>query len=80
MSLESKDATCVGFLCERANSHGTRDFAGNMDLQAPFRNAKDKHLSHKGQFLTTDSPILKNCSLKHMIKAVSAFLAKFGSL
>ena len=39
MSLESKDATCVGFLCERANSHGTRDFAGDTDLQAPFRNA-----------------------------------------
>ena len=39
MSLESKDATCVGSLCERANSHGTRDFAGDTDLQAPFRNA-----------------------------------------
>ena len=39
MSLESKDATCVGSLCERANSHGTRDFAGDADLQAPFRNA-----------------------------------------
>ena len=38
MSLESKDATCVGSLCERANSHGTRDFAGDTDLQAPFRN------------------------------------------
>ena len=37
MSLESKDATCVGSLCERANSHGTRDFAGDTDLQAPFR-------------------------------------------
>ena len=33
------DATCVGFLCERANSHGTRDFAGDADLQAPFRDA-----------------------------------------
>ena len=40
MSLESKDATCVGSLCERANSHGTRDFAGDTDLQAPFRNDK----------------------------------------
>ena len=39
MSLESKDATCVGSLCERANSHGTRDFAGDTYLQAPFRNA-----------------------------------------
>ena len=28
----------VGFLCERANSHGTRDFAGDTDLKAPFRN------------------------------------------
>ena len=42
MSLESKDATCVGSLCERANSHGTRDFAGDTDLQAPFRNVKCK--------------------------------------
>ena len=40
MSLESKDATCVGSLCERANSHGTRDFAGDTYLQAPFRNDK----------------------------------------
>ena len=37
-ALESKDATCVGCLCERANSYGTRDFAGDTDLQAPFRN------------------------------------------
>ena len=36
MRLESKDATCVSFLCEPANSHGTRDFAGDTDLQAPF--------------------------------------------
>ena len=38
MSLVSKDATSVGSLCERANSHGTSDFAGDTDLQAPFRN------------------------------------------
>ena len=38
LSLESKDTTCVGFLCERANSHGTNDFAGDADLQALFRN------------------------------------------
>ena len=37
LSLESKDATCVGSLCDRANSHGTRDFAGDTVLQAPFR-------------------------------------------
>ena len=36
--MESKDATCVGFLCVCANSHGTRDFASDVDLQAPFRN------------------------------------------
>ena len=40
MSLVSKDATSVGSLCERANSDGTRDFAGDTDLQAPFRNVK----------------------------------------
>ena len=38
MSLVSKDTTSVGSLCERANSDGTRDFAGDTDLQAPFRN------------------------------------------
>ena len=44
MSLESRDTTCVGSLCERANGHGTRDFAGDTDLQAPFRNASKKAL------------------------------------
>ena len=36
--LYQKDVTCAGFLCERANSHGTHDFAADTDLQAPFRN------------------------------------------
>ena len=38
LSLESKDVTCVGFRCECANGHGTCDFAGDTDLQAPFHN------------------------------------------
>ena len=37
MSLVSKDTISVGSLCERANSDGTHDFAGDTDLQAPFR-------------------------------------------
>jgi len=41
LSLESKDATCVSFLCERANSHWTRDFAGDADLQAPICNVRN---------------------------------------
>ena len=36
--LESKDSTCDGILCERANSHGTLNFTGNKDQQAEFRN------------------------------------------
>ena len=31
LRLESKDATCIGILCERANSHGTRVFTGDVD-------------------------------------------------
>ena len=54
MSLESKDATCVGSLCERANSHGTRDFAGDTYLQAPFRNVQlAQRASYKNDFLCT---------------------------
>ena len=37
-SQESKEATSIGILCEHANSHGTRNFTGDMDLQAEFRN------------------------------------------
>ena len=44
MSLESKDATCVGSLCERANSHGTRDFASDTDLQAPFHKCEMRYV------------------------------------
>ena len=58
LSLESKDATCVGFLCERANSHRTSDFAGDPYLQAPFRNVyfeswimNDKNVFHFFFFL-----------------------------
>ena len=38
MRLESKDATCIGILHERANSHGTRVFTGDVDQQAEFHN------------------------------------------
>ena len=58
MSLESKNATCVGSLCERAKSHGTRDFAGDADLQAPFRNVERLSITFtsngKRQFVPPD--------------------------
>ena len=52
-SHESKDATCVGSLCERANSHATRDFVGDTDLQAPFRN--DEVQGSEGQSTVQDA-------------------------
>ena len=39
-SQEAKEATCVGILCKAVNSRGPLDFAGDSDLQAPFRNAE----------------------------------------
>ena len=61
MSLDSKDTRCVGFLCERANSHGTHDFAGEADLQAPFRNVDEK----------TKRDIVENIkNVKHKLKLI----------
>lgn len=38
-SLQLEEAMCISILCEHTNSHGTRDFASNSDLQVPFLNA-----------------------------------------
>ena len=70
MSLESKDATCVGSLCERANSHGTRDFAGDTDLQAPFRNVG----ARLKIIIMSILPESKRNELKYSLKIAFMFL------
>ena len=49
LQLEAKDATCDCVLCERANSHGTRDFMANMDQLVEFHNTLDSRGSSHTQ-------------------------------
>ena len=32
LQFRVKGATCAAIFCERTNSHGTRDFMGDMDV------------------------------------------------
>ena len=45
----------ISTLCERTNSHGTRDFACDPDLQVPFLNA----VAYEGIYSSVTNPSLQ---------------------